>query len=119
MATRNERRIRRHRRVRRNLRGTPEQPRLNVFRSLRHTYAQVVDDMAGHTLASASTLDPEVCERLGDMQPVERARLVGETVAQRALEKGITQVVFDRSGYKYHGRDKALAEGARDAGLEF
>ncbi len=119
MTTRNERRKWRHRRVRRNLRGTPERPRLNVFRSLRHIYAQVVDDMAGRTLVSASTLDPEVKEQLDDMRPLEQARVVGETVAQRALEEGISQVVFDRGGYKYHGRVKAVAEGAREVGLEF
>ncbi len=119
MATRNERRKRRHRRVRRNVSGTPERPRLNVFRSLRHVYAQVIDDRAGHTLASASTLDPEVQERIDDMKPVEQAKVVGETVAKRAQEKGITQVVFDRSGYKYHGRVEAVADGAREAGLEF
>lgn len=118
MATRNERRKRRHRRVRRNLRGTPERPRLNVFRSLRHVYVQVIDDVAGHTLASASTLDPEVRERIDDMQPVEQAKVVGETVAARTLEKGITEVVFDRGGYKYHGRVEAVAEGAREAGLD-
>lgn len=119
MATRNKLRKRRHRRVRRKLRGTPERPRLNVFRSLQNIYAQVIDDMAGHTLASASTLDPEVRDRIDDMRPVERAKVVGETVAERALDKGITQVIFDRAGYQYHGRVKALAEGAREAGLEF
>lgn len=119
MATRNERRLRRHRRVRRNLRGTSERPRLNVYRSLQHVYAQVIDDLAGHTLASASTLDPEVSKALDDKAPVEQAKLVGEAVAKRALDKGITQVVFDRGGYKYHGRVRAVAEGAREAGLEF
>lgn len=121
MATRNKLRKRRHRRVRRKLRGTLERPRLNVFRSLQNIYAQVIDDMAGHTLASASTLDPEVRDRIGDddMRPVERAKVVGETVAERALDEGITRVVFDRAGYKYHGRVKALAEGAREAGLKF
>lgn len=118
MATRNERRKRRHRRVRRKLRGTAERPRLNIYRSLNHIYAQVIDDRAGHTLASASTLDPEVQERIDDMRPVDRAKVVGETVAKRVLEKGIDQVVFDRGGYKYHGRVKAVADGAREAGLE-
>lgn len=118
MATRNKRRKQRHRRVRQNLRGTPDKPRLNVFRSLKHIYAQVVDDMAGHTLASASTLDPVVRERIDGMQPVEQAKVVGETVAKRCLEQGITKVVFDRGGYKYHGRIQAVAEGAREAGLD-
>lgn len=119
MATRNKLRKRRHRRVRRNLRGTPERPRLNVFRSSKHIYAQIIDDFAGHTLASASTLDPEVRERIDSMQPVEQAKVVGEMVAARALEKGITKVVFDRGGYKYHGRVEALADGAREGGLDF
>lgn len=119
MATRNERRKRRHRRVRRNVIGTPERPRLNVFRSLKHIYAQVIDDRAGHTLVSASTLDPEVRKRIDGMRPVEQAEVVGEVVGARALEKGIKRVVFDRGGYKYHGRVKAVAEGARKAGLEF
>jgi large subunit ribosomal protein L18 len=119
MVTRNERRKRRHRRVRRDMRGTPECPRLNVFRSLQHTYAQVIDDLAGRTLVSASTLDPEVKQALDDKAPVEQAKLVGETVAKRAMDHGITQVVFDRGGYKYHGRVKAVAEGAREAGLKF
>ncbi len=119
MATRNELRKRRHRRVRYEVKGTPERPRLNVYRSLKHIYAQVIDDRAGHTLASASTLDPEVRGRIADMRPVDQARVVGEIVARRALEKGITQVVFDRGGYKYHGRVKAIAEAAREAGLQF
>ncbi|MFQ5859255.1 MAG: 50S ribosomal protein L18 [Anaerolineae bacterium] len=119
MATRNELRRRRHRRVRRKLKGTPEHPRLNVFRSSAHIYAQVIDDEADHTLASASTLDAEVRTRIHDMRPVEQAKVVGETVARRALEKGIRRVVFDRGGYKYHGRVKAVADGAREAGLDF
>ncbi len=119
MATRNELRKRRHRRVRRKVKGTPERPRLNVYRSLKHIYAQVIDDVAGHTLASASTLDPAVRKRIDDMKPVDQAKVVGETVARRALEKGVTKVVFDRAGYKYHGRVKAVADGAREAGLEF
>lgn len=123
MATRNERRKRRHHRVRRKVQGTPERPRLNVFRSLKHIYAQVIDDRAGHTLVAASTLDPEVQERIGlgdehGMTPIDQAKVVGETVAKRALDAGITQVIFDRAGYKYHGRVAAVAEGAREAGLE-
>jgi large subunit ribosomal protein L18 len=123
MATRNERRKRRHYRVRRKMQGTPERPRLSVFRSLKHIYAQVIDDRAGHTLVAASTLDPEVEERIkargrDEMTPVDQAKVVGETVGRRALDEGITRVVFDRGGYKYHGRVRAVAEGAREAGLE-
>jgi len=119
MATRNELRKRRQRRVRRKMKGTLERPRLSVFRSSNHIYAQVIDDVAGHTLASASTLDPEVQTRINDMRPVDEAKVVGEVAARRAMEKGITQVVFDRAGYKYHGRVKAVADGAREAGLNF
>lgn len=119
MVTRNEARRRRHRRVRSRIQGTPERPRLNVFRSLRHIYAQVIDDTQGHTLAAASTLDPEVRAEIEGMAPVEQARVVGRKVAQRAVAKGIRKVVFDRGGYKFHGRVKALADGAREAGLEF
>lgn len=119
MVTRNEARKRRHRRVRRRIRGTPERPRLNVFRSLRHIYAQVIDDTRGHTLVAASTLDPDVRAEIEGMKPVEQARVVGRKVARLALAKGIRKVAFDRGGYKYHGRVKALAEGAREAGLEF
>lgn len=110
-------RVRRHERVRRKVSGTPERPRLNVFRSLRHIYAQVIDDTVGHTLVSASSL-----ELKGDLESTsnkEAAKAVGELVAKRALEKGISKVVFDRGGYIYHGRVAALAEGAREAGLEF
>ncbi|HEY74765.1 MAG TPA: 50S ribosomal protein L18 [Thermoflexia bacterium] len=112
-------RERRRKHVRKKVFGTPERPRLNVFRSLRHIYAQVIDDTKGHTLASASTLDPEVRPQLDGLSKVEQARIVGKVVAARALEKGITKVVFDRAGYKYHGRVKALADGAREGGLEF
>jgi len=92
---------------------------LNVFRSLRHIYAQVIDDREGHTLASASTVDSEVASRLEGMTKIEQARVVGEVVAERALTQGIDNVVFDRGGYKYHGRVKALADAAREKGLEF
>jgi large subunit ribosomal protein L18 len=92
---------------------------LNVFRSLRHIYAQLVDDTVGHTLASAGTLDAELRQGLGELKRTEQAKLVGQLLAKRALEKGVKQVVFDRGGYKYHGRVKALAEGARSAGLQF
>lgn len=116
-----ELRIGRHRRVRKKVSGTPQRPRLCVFRSLRHIYAQVIDDVAGTTLVSASTLEPSVREMLngGDGGNVEAARKVGAVLARKAVEKGITRVVFDRGGYKYHGRVKALAEAAREGGLEF
>lgn len=109
----------RHRRIRRNIFGTPERPRLNVFRSLRNIYAQVIDDVHGHTLVSASTIDSEIRPRLDGLTKAEQARVVGEAVAERALEQGIVKVVFDRGGYKYHGRVRALAEAAREGGLEF
>ncbi|HOU23891.1 MAG: 50S ribosomal protein L18 [Chloroflexi bacterium ADurb.Bin180] len=109
----------RHRRVRVNVKGTAERPRLNVFRSLKHVYAQLIDDTAGKTLAAACTLEPEVREQLGDKSKSDQAKLVGEVLARRALEKGLKLAVFDRGGYKYHGRVKALAEGARSAGLQF
>ncbi len=112
-------RQRRHRRVRAKVQGTPERPRLNVFRSLRHIYAQVIDDEAGHTLIEASTVDPSIAEKLGELDKTAQAKLVGEVLAKRALEKGVSQVVFDRGGYRYHGRVKALAEGARAGGLVF
>ena len=122
MARTNEielRRQRRHRRVRVTVRGTPERPRLNVFRSLHHIYAQVVDDSVGRTLVAASTLDAEVRQRVDELKKADQAKLVGELLARRALEHGVKQVVFDRGGYRYHGRVKALAESAREAGLEF
>jgi len=112
-------RHKRHARIRRHVFGTRERPRLNVFRSLEHIYAQVIDDWAGHTLISASTIDPEIRGQLDGLSKTEQARLVGEVVAQRALENGIESVVFDRGGYQYHGRVKALAEAAREKGLEF
>ncbi len=117
--TREEMRKRRHVRVRKKLSGTPDRPRLNVYRSRSQIYVQVIDDLAGHTLASASTLDPEVTPKLKGMKPVERAKLVGTVIAERAKSKGISQVVFDRGGYRYHGRVRALAEAAREGGLEF
>jgi len=117
--TRREARIRRHLRVRKKVFGTPERPRLCVFRSHKHIYAQVIDDTKGHTLAAASDLEPGLRTQVAGKPKKERAALVGELVARRALEKGITKVVFDRGGYKYHGRVKALAEAARQAGLQF
>lgn len=112
-------RERRRAHVRLKVVGTPERPRLNVFRSLTHMYAQIIDDRAGHTLVAASTVDGELQELLAGKAKTEQAKLVGRLLAERALQKGVTQVVFDRAGYKYHGRVKALAEAARAAGLEF
>ncbi len=113
-------RKRRHLRVRAKVFGTPERPRLNVFRSNKHIYAQIIDDTRGHTLVAASTLEQEVRGRFPEPHPkVEEARVVGQVIGERALSRGITKVVFDRGGYQYHGRVKALAEGARAAGLEF
>ena len=108
-------RQRRHERVRKVVSGTTERPRLNVFRSLSHIYAQVIDDIHGVTLASASSLDSSV----SDVPKTEQAKLVGKLVAERALGAGVTKVVFDRGGYKYHGRVKALADASREAGLDF
>jgi large subunit ribosomal protein L18 len=116
---RKESRARRHRRVRAQITGTPERPRLNVFRSLAHIYAQVIDDSTGNTLASASTIDAELREQMAGKKKAEQAKLVGQAVAARAKEKGLKAVVFDRGGYRYHGRVKAVAEGAREGGLEF
>jgi large subunit ribosomal protein L18 len=117
--SRNERRLRRHKRVRRNLQGTAERPRLNIYRSLNQIYAQVIDDQQGNTLVSASTIEEDLASKLKGKSKTEQARIVGEAVAERAAEKGFKQVVFDRGGYKYHGRVRALAEAAREAGLEF
>jgi len=107
----------RHLRVRKNVSGTSERPRLNVFRSSRHIYAQIIDDAAGHTLVGVSTLSPELSGQPGSN--VEAAKAAGKLVAEKALAIGITRVVFDRGGYLYHGRIAALAQAAREAGLEF
>jgi large subunit ribosomal protein L18 len=112
-------RDRRHNRVRRKLAGTADRPRLNVFRSLVHIYAQVIDDSTGRTLVSASTVDTELREQLKGKKKAEQARLVGQAVAARAQAQGVKNVVFDRGGYRYHGRVKAVADGAREGGLEF
>jgi len=114
-----EARLRRHRRIRKRVVGSVDRPRLNVFRSLRHIYAQVIDDEAGNTLVSASTLDADLRGRIEGLSKGEQARLVGELVARRALEKGIREVVFDRGGYSYHGRVRSVAEAARSGGLIF
>jgi large subunit ribosomal protein L18 len=110
---------RRHRRVRRRVEGTPERPRLAVFRSNHHIYAQVIDDTKQHTIASASTLDPDLKPNLNSGATCEASIAVGKLVAERLLTQGIKQVVFDRGGNLYHGRIKALADAAREAGLDF
>ena len=114
-----EARKRRHRRVRGKISGTAQRPRLNVFRSLDNIYVQVIDDEAGHTMVSASTLDNELSSDLKGKDKKAQASIVGKAVAERALEAGITEVVFDRGGYAYHGRIKAIAEAAREGGLKF
>ncbi len=114
-----EARVRRHKRVRKNLSGSAQRPRLAVFRSVTDIYAQVIDDAAGNTLVSASSIDKELREKVKGLKKSDQAKLVGKTVAERAKSKGITTVVFDRGGFKYMGRVKALADGARDGGLQF
>jgi large subunit ribosomal protein L18 len=116
---RTEARIRRHRRVRKTIVGSELRPRMSVFRSLAEIYVQVINDATGTTLASASSIDHELRKKLEGLKKTEQARLVGELVAKRAKEKGISQVVFDRGGFRYGGRVKALADSARAAGLEF
>ena len=115
----NKVRKKRHLRVRNKLEGTTVRPRLNVFRSTKHIYAQLIDDSTGVTLVSASTLDPELKGSVENGGNVDAAVKVGEAVAKKATEKGYTEVVFDRGGYLYHGRIKALADAAREAGLKF
>jgi large subunit ribosomal protein L18 len=117
--SRNAARAQRHTRVRSQISGTTERPRLNVYRSLSDIYVQIIDDKAGSTLASASTIDNKLRSQLEGLNKTEQARRVGKELAERAKEKGIRQVVFDRGGYRYMGRVKALADGAREAGLEF
>lgn len=121
-------RLRKHRRIRKKVFGTTERPRLNVFRSARHIYCQIIDDVKGITLTSASTLDKDIASLLSEKKKTEKdkpfgkiyaAKIVGAAIAKRSLEKGIKRVVFDRGGYLYHGRVKALAEAAREGGLEF
>jgi len=112
-------RLRRHRRVRKTVHGTPERPRLSVYRSLSHIYAQVIDDEAGRTVAAASDLEAELRGQKNGKGKTDVAKRVGELIARRALESGVKQVVFDRGGYRFHGRVKALASGAREAGLTF
>lgn len=117
--TRSKARQRRHLRVRKRVHGTSEKPRLNVFRSLSEIYAQVIDDEAGMTMVSASTIDQELRGDISGKTKTEQAKMVGQALAERAKSAGIKQVVFDRSGYRYIGRVKALADGAREGGLQF
>lgn len=112
-------RKRRQRRVRAKIRGTAQRPRLNVFRSLDNIFVQVINDDAGHTLVSASTIDTELAPRVAGKNKTEAARIVGQAVAERAKQAGIEEVVFDRAGFRYHGRVAALADAAREAGLKF
>lgn len=117
--SKNVSRLRKHKRVRKKVKGTSERPRLDVYRSLTNIYAQIIDDTTGNTLVSASSLDHEFKGELGYSGNKKASTEVGKLVAKKAIEKGITKVVFDRGGYLYHGRVKELAEAAREAGLEF
>ena len=112
-------RLRRHLRVRKKVQGTPQRPRLSVYRSLSHIYAQVIDDDAGHTIAAASDVEADVRGSKNGKKKTDVAKVVGELVGKRAIEQGVSEVVLDRGGYRYHGRVKALADGARSAGLQF
>ncbi|MBA4379120.1 MAG: 50S ribosomal protein L18 [Anaerolinea sp.] len=112
-------RIRRHARVRKQIAGSAQRPRLNIFRSLSEMYVQVIDDQAGHTLVSASTIDSELRAKTKGLNKTDQARLIGKTIAERAKSKGVKMVVFDRGGFRYTGRVKAVADGAREGGLEF
>ena len=112
-------RLKRKQRIRKTLSGNPERPRLSVFKSSRHIYAQIVDDVSGHTLVASSSLEKTSKEQKDLENNVARARFVGKLVGERAVEKGIQSVVFDRNGFLYHGRVRAVAEGAREAGLDF
>jgi large subunit ribosomal protein L18 len=114
-----EGRERRHKRIRKKVWGTPERLRLSVYRSLNHMYAQIIDDFKGHTIVTASSLDKEFKDNKSHKGNMNMAKMVGDLLAKRALEKGIKKLVFDRSGYLYHGSIRALAEAAREAGLEF
>lgn len=116
---RNATRKKKHRRLRSRLTGTSQRPRLNIFRSNSQIYAQIIDDTVGKTMVAASSLEKDIQDEIKDLNKKETAKAIGKLVAQRAIEKGIKQVVYDRGGYIYHGRVAALAEGAREAGLEF
>ena len=117
--TRNEARLHRHQRVRKKIFGSPDRPRMNVFRSSTEIYVQIIDDFQGHTLASASSIDSELRSSMDGLSNTKKAQKVGQAIAERAKAKGINQIVFDRGGYKYIGRVKAMAEAAREGGLEF
>jgi len=119
MNIRQQARLKRKKRIRKKIYGTAQRPRLSVFRSARHIYAQVVDDTAGHTLAAASTMDKDALSGSKFENKVEAAKFVGKMVGERAIGKGIKEVIFDRNGFLYHGRIKSLSEGAREAGLVF
>ncbi len=115
----NKERLRRHTRVRKKISGTAETPRMSVFRSLNHIYVQVIDDVKGVTLCSASTMEKDVKAQIADLSKTDAAKVVGKTVAEKAKKLGVTEVVFDRGGYIYTGRVQAVADGAREAGLNF
>ena len=117
--TKSDSRLRRKKRIRKNMNGTTERPRLSVFRTAKHIYAQVINDAEGQTLAAASTLTKDVKENVGGINKTEAAKKVGAAIAKACADKGIEKVVFDRNGFIYHGRIKALAEAAREAGLSF
>ena len=112
-------RARRHKRIRRKIIGTLQQPRLSIYISLKYIYAQLIDDICAKTVAAASSLDPEIKSKLKSAGSLEAAKAVGALIAQKAASSGLKKIVFDRSGYKYHGKVKALADAAREAGLEF
>jgi len=119
MNIRQQARLKRKKRIRKKIHGTADRPRLSVFRSARHTYAQIIDDSQGHTLTTASTVDQQAKDAPKFESKVEAAKFVGKIIGQRALDKGIKEVVFDRNGFLYHGRIKSLSDGAREAGLVF
>lgn len=112
-------RLNRKRRIRKNISGTSEKPRLTIFRSLNHTYAQIIDDIKGTTLATCSSLEKDLNKKLKGTGSCDAAKIIGENIGEKAVKQGVTKVVFDRNGYLYHGRVKAFAEGAREKGLKF
>jgi large subunit ribosomal protein L18 len=115
----NAERVKRHKRIRNRISGTQERPRLSVYRSEKHIYAQIIDDVAGKTLVAASTVEKAIAEQIGELAKKDAAKVVGKALAEKALAAGIKEVVFDRGGYLYTGRVQSLAEGAREGGLEF
>lgn len=114
---RNKRRMKRHMKIRNKINGTAEKPRLSVFRSSKHICAQIIDDATGNTLVSSSTMDKTIIDKISECNKTDAAKVIGLTIGEKALEKGINEVVFDRGGYLYHGRVKLLADGARESGL--